>query len=115
MSGAQLIAADFPIEIDPGNRTITFVFDGAPALTGTWKGKVRDAWSSTSAALDFTTGIDTSAAGSPTYKITVTFTEAQLLGLIPSGANYYEGVYTIEKDTVPWYSGVFRVNQKASR
>lgn len=115
MSGVQLVAADFPIELDPGDRSIAFVFDGAPTLTGTWKGKVRDGWSSTSTALDFTSVIDTSAAGSPTYKITVAFTEAQLLGLIPSGADHYEGVYTIEKDTVPWYSGTFRVNQKASR
>ncbi len=110
MATLKLTGAYLPIEADPGPKSIAFRFEGSPTLTGTWVGKVRDTPGATATALDFSAGISVSGS-----TVTVTFTEAQLLGLVASGADRYEGWYAIELDNQVHFYGEFVVDQKASR
>lgn len=110
MSTLKLTGAYMPIELDPGPKTIELVYDGSPTLTGTWVGKVRDTPGAAAVALDFSSGITVSGS-----TVTVVFTEAQLLGLIASGQDRYDGWYGLELNYQVHFFGPFVVDQKASR
>ena len=104
--------ATLDLYLAPGSQSVTFTFNnGALNMTGTWAFTVRDSFESDTARLEPTVN----TTGAATGTIVVPFTEAQLLGLIGTNRGLYEGVYTIERNTMPIFSGVFRIEQKATR
>lgn len=113
MASLRLVGADLDIEMDVGPHSITFTFEGSPDISGTWVGKVRTRYGAASTTLDFSSVIDDSAAATGT--IVVDFTEVQLASCVATGEDKFRGVYTLERDDVPYWKGQFVVNQKASR
>lgn len=105
-------ACRLDITIEAGTQSIAFTFNnGTLNVTGTWKFVVRDTFASTTIKLAPTVDVTSAASG----VVRVPLTEAQCLGLIPTDLDRYVGVYTLEKDTLPWFDGTFTVEQKASR
>lgn len=105
-------ACRLDIVIEAGAQSIAFTFNGgALNVSGTWKFAVRDTFATTTVKLAPTVDVTSAASG----VIRVPFTEAQCLGMIPTDYDRYVGVYTLEKDSLPWFDGTFTVEQKATR
>lgn len=110
MATVERLPATLNLRLKPGNQSINF--DASPAdLTGTWVVKIRKSLGNDTALL--TPTMDTTDAADGV--VVLPFTEEQLAGLIPEGASQFVGVWEAQKDSVPWFAGSIRVDQKASR
>lgn len=104
--------AQLDLHLPPADQSVTITFNaGALDVTGVWEFAVRDAYAADLVRLAPVVVTTAAADG----VLVVPFTETALLALIGQSNDAYQGVYTLQRDTLPVIGGTFRVSQKATR